>query len=90
MNTRQIITLQALLFISSTFCFQSASATDWWKQYGPQQTVRENVFTFTEKPAVKYQGNDRYDITFTVKAYCDVTVGLVDKKGKIIRHLASG
>ncbi len=29
-------------------------------------------------------------ITFAVKEYCDVTVAVVDKDGKVIRHIASG
>ena len=50
---------------------------------------REEVFEFTEKPKVVKQG-DKWIITFASKAACDATVSILDKDGKIIRHLASG
>jgi len=50
---------------------------------------REEVFKFTQKPNVKKVG-DKWTITFTSKANCDATVAIVDKDGKIVRHLASG
>lgn len=74
-------------------------AQEWWKPYSPPCTERENVFEFTEKPAVKLVGKDRYEITFAVKGYCDVTVAIVDPdptkelvkgRGIVVRHLASG
>ncbi|MFC1671927.1 hypothetical protein ACFL01_02205, partial [Planctomycetota bacterium] len=72
----------------------AASATlyaqDWWKPYAPSCVERENVFVFTEKPAVKLISKDRYEISFAVEGFCDVTVGLVDEKGVVVRHLASG
>lgn len=69
---------------------RAAQEGEWWKPYSPPCTERENVFAFTEKPAVKSLGNDRYEISFAVKGNCDVTVGLVDREGKVVRHLASG
>jgi hypothetical protein len=51
---------------------------------------RENVFAFTEKPRCRHLGDDKYEITFAVKGYCDVTVGLLDEKGAVVRHLGSG
>ena len=77
------------------FCFtvRMAGAVGepaWWKPYSPPCTERENVFAFTEKPSVKLVGKDRYEIAFAVKGNCDVTVGLVDGEGKVVRHLASG
>jgi hypothetical protein len=39
---------------------------------------RENVFEFTEKPVCKYLGDDKFEITFAVKGFCDVTVAIVD------------
>ncbi|MFC1672166.1 hypothetical protein ACFL01_03420 [Planctomycetota bacterium] len=76
------------------FVLLAASATlyaqDWWKPYAPSCVERENVFAFTKKPMVKSLGKDKYEITFAVKGNCDVTVGLVDSKGVIVRHLASG
>jgi len=50
---------------------------------------REEVFEFTQKPVVKKQG-DKYVITFASKGKCDATVAVVDAKGRIVRHLASG
>jgi len=50
---------------------------------------REKVFEFTQKPAVKKEGG-KYVITFASKGRCDATVAIVDKNGKIVRHLASG
>jgi len=58
---------------------------------------RQDVYEFTEKPAVTRAG-DNITITFTSKAYCDATVAIEDADGpstgsghgKIIRHLACG
>lgn len=50
---------------------------------------RENIFAFTEPPAVSRKG-DKVTITFATSARCDVTVVLENRDGKIIRHLASG
>ena len=50
---------------------------------------REQVFEFTEKPAVTRQG-DKITIKFETKGFCDVTVAVEDSGGRIIRHLASG
>lgn len=67
-----------------------AGAADFPKPYSPPCMERENVFEFTEKPKVKGVGSDKYEITFAVKGNCDVTVGIVDEKGVVARHLASG
>jgi NHL repeat-containing protein len=50
---------------------------------------REGVFEFAQKPVVTIKG-DKVTITFTSKAYCDVTVAVENADGKIVRHLASG
>jgi len=50
---------------------------------------REEVYEFTAKPAVKKEG-DKWVITFASKGKCDATVAVLDKDGKIVRHLASG
>jgi len=50
---------------------------------------REEVFEFTAKPTVKKEG-DKWIITFASKGKCDATIAILDKDGKIIRHLASG
>jgi hypothetical protein len=68
----------------------AAHADQWHLQYSPPCTERQNVFAFTQKPAVKLMGKDKYEITFAVKGFCDVAVGLVDKDGKVVRHLACG
>lgn len=68
----------------------NAFPDDFPKPYSPPCVERENVFEFTEKPAVKVVGPDRYEITFAVKGNCDATVAIVGPDGKIVRHLASG
>jgi DNA-binding beta-propeller fold protein YncE len=68
----------------------SVVAQEPWKPYGPPCVEREDVFSFTQKPSVKLVGKDKYEIAFAVKGNCDVTVGIVDKDGKVVRHLASG
>jgi len=50
---------------------------------------REEVFEFAAKPAVKKEG-EAVVITFASKGKCDATVAILDKDGKIVRHLASG
>lgn len=50
---------------------------------------REEVFEFTQKPAVKREGG-KWAIAFASKGACDATVSILDKDGMIIRHLASG
>jgi hypothetical protein len=54
---------------------------------GRQQ--RAEVFQFDGKPAIAKQG-DNYVVRFASKAACDATVAIVDKQGKVVRHLASG
>ncbi|MBA4388092.1 MAG: hypothetical protein C0404_08935 [Verrucomicrobia bacterium] len=54
---------------------------------------REEVFAFAKKPSVRSVGSDvsvRYEITFETTGKCDATVAILDKDGKIVRHLASG
>ncbi len=68
----------------------SLYAQDWWKPYSAPCTEREDVFSFKQKPSVKLVGKDRYEISFTVEGFCDVTVGLIDEKGVVVRHVASG
>jgi len=51
--------------------------------------TREEVFEFTQKPAVKKEGG-KYIITFASKGKCDATVAIVAPDGRIVRHLASG
>jgi hypothetical protein len=74
-------------------------ADDFPKPYSPPCTERENVFEFTEKPKVRMVGPGRYEITFAVKGYCDVTVAMIDPdpkkelvsgRGIVVRHLGAG
>jgi DNA-binding beta-propeller fold protein YncE len=71
-------------------CAAGAAAQDIWKPYSAPCVEREDVFAFAQKPSVKLLSKDRYRITFAVKGYCDVTVGIVDGKGRVVRHLGSG
>ena len=83
--------MRAAAGLSALLCLcGAASAQDWWKPYSPPCTERENVFEFTQKPAVKLVGKDKYEIKFAVKGYCDVAAGIIDRKGKVLRHLGSG
>ncbi len=77
--------LFAGLYIGAVF-----STEDFPKPYRSPNVERENVFEFTEKLSCKYLGNDKYQISFSVKGYCDVTVGIIDEKGMVVRHVASG
>ncbi len=79
------LVLFALLAVSAP-----APAADYPRPYDRHCTERENVFEFTKKPSVRLLAKDRYEITFAVKGYCDVTVDLADEKGVVVRHLASG
>ena len=66
--------------------------TTWYTVHGAPQpgTVRKEVFAFTRKPTVEKMAPDRYRISFACKDSCDVTIAVVDARGKIVRHLASG
>jgi hypothetical protein len=50
---------------------------------------REEVFEFSQKPAVKKDG-DKWVITFASKGKCDATVTILGPDGKVVRRLASG
>jgi len=50
---------------------------------------REQTFEFAQKPEVAHEG-DAVTITFETKGYCDATVVIENRDGKIICHLASG
>jgi hypothetical protein len=63
---------------------------DPYKPYQPPCMERENVFAFTQKPSVRFLGKDRYEITFAVKGRCDVAAAIVDKEGRVVRHLGAG
>ncbi|MBA4386792.1 MAG: hypothetical protein C0404_02355 [Verrucomicrobia bacterium] len=74
----------------SAVTMSAAAADEFPKPYSPPCTERENVFEFTEKPAVKTVGPDKYEISFSVKGNCDVTAAIVDDQRVVIRHLGSG
>jgi hypothetical protein len=79
------------LLLFACACLPLYAADDAFpKPYSAPCVERENVFSFTAKPTVKNLGNDKYEIAFAVKGYCDVTVGIVDTNGVVVRHLASG
>ena len=91
----RILTTVLVLSLSASL----SGAAEWWKPYSPPCTEREEVFEFTQKPAVRVVGRDRYEITFAVRGACDVTVSIVDPdpakelvkgRGIVVRHLASG
>ncbi|MCX7806078.1 MAG: hypothetical protein N3A38_12930, partial [Planctomycetota bacterium] len=47
------------------------------------------VFEFAEKPKVTRRG-DEVTISFAVRDFCDATVAIEGRDGRILRHLASG
>jgi hypothetical protein len=53
------------------------------------EVKRRGPFEFAAKPVVKRDG-DQFTIQFKPKAFCDVTVAVEDKNGRILRHLATG
>jgi hypothetical protein len=89
-----------LFLIAATLLVRVAvfGAEDFPKPYSPPCTERENVFEFTQKPQCRFIGEDKYEISFAVKGFCDVTVGIIDpstdsggdEKGFVVCHLASG
>ena len=74
-----------LAFCISLGTWHSALGTD----LDEFKVKRQEVFEFTEKPAVSRDG-DKVTVAFASKGYCDVTVAVEDKDNKIVRHLASG
>ncbi|MEX0715224.1 MAG: SMP-30/gluconolactonase/LRE family protein [Planctomycetaceae bacterium] len=78
----QRILASILILLASHLAASAASV----ESLRPQ---RKEVFEFTEAPAVVRDG-DRFTITFASKDYCDATVAVEDRSGRIIRHLASG
>jgi hypothetical protein len=74
----------------TVFLAASAPAQDWYIPYRSPCVKREDVFDFAKKPTVKLVAKDRYEIAFAAKGNCDATVSIVDGKGRVVRHLASG
>ncbi len=87
----RVVSAIILIGISALSHTSSASAApDIYTPYEAKAMERESVFAFIEKPQVKLVAKDRHEISFAVKGNCDVTVSLVDDKGNVVRHLASG
>lgn len=82
------VELSALAFVGMVVASAGAMEASPVNPYKGMQT-REEVYEFTTKPAVKKEG-DKWIITFASKGKCDVTVSILDKGGKVVRHLASG
>jgi hypothetical protein len=82
------VELYALVFVSIAVASVGAMEASRVNPYKGMQT-REEVYEFTADPAVKKEG-DKWVITFASKGKCDVTVSILDRAGKVVRHLASG
>jgi DNA-binding beta-propeller fold protein YncE len=87
----------AVAAAAATGAAPGAWGDDWPKPYSPPCVERQNEFEFTEKPSVKLVGKDKYEVTFAVKAFCDVAVAVVDPaeelvkgRGTVVRHLGAG
>jgi len=55
----------------------------------PPLGVKNEDIRFTSEPRVSRHGKG-YLISFAVKKPVDVTIGIINDKGKVVRHLASG
>ncbi len=82
MKVAKSILLALLSAFACSFCADAAVVDEF-------KVKREEVFEFTQQPAVTREG-DKISITFASKAWCDVTVAIEDAEGHILRHLASG
>jgi hypothetical protein len=67
-----------------------AAAEPMWEGPKHRGVPREEMFEFTKKPTFRNVGKDRYEIAFTSKGKCDVTVAIEDDKGKVIRSVVAG
>jgi hypothetical protein len=72
-----------ILTVFNFFC--QINGQDW----DVAKIKRAEIFEFTEKPHFKKEG-DKFTLSFTSKAFCDVTIAIENTEGKIVRHLASG
>lgn len=50
---------------------------------------KELIYEFLEKPKLALNG-DKITITFETKSFCDVTIAIEHKNGKVLRNLISG
>ncbi len=80
----------SVVFVCAALLIATAAAEDFPKPYALPCTERENVFEFIQKPKVTIVAKDKYAITFAVKGNCDVTAGVVDREGRVVRHLGAG
>ncbi len=83
---RRVLLLGAVIAVAAGV----AHAADFQKPQPASATVREDVFSFTQKPTVKMLEKDKYEIAFAVKGNCDVAVDIVDPKGVVVRHIGAG
>ena len=60
------------------------------RNWAADSDKNDSVFEFAKKPSVRLGKKDRWVISFETKAFCDCTIAVENKKGEIIRHLASG
>jgi len=93
-NREEKVSMKTLYMIVMMLVMSSLADADEKEMAAPVNPYnglqeREEVYEFTEKPKVQKEGK-KWVITFASKGNCDATVAIVDKEGKIIRHLASG
>ncbi|MCX7591124.1 MAG: hypothetical protein N2255_05790, partial [Kiritimatiellae bacterium] len=90
MKKRQVVVSLCLgVFAADFACVVRAQQLGESRTTG-MRTIRTEVFEFTARPQVKKISKDRWAITFASRATCDATVAVVDRQGRIVRHLASG
>jgi hypothetical protein len=84
------LSVGALWLSMSEVAGEGEEAVFWQSTEKEDYTIdREQVFEFAKKPEIARDG-DRVTIEFEAKGFCDATVAIEDKSGRIIRHLASG
>jgi DNA-binding beta-propeller fold protein YncE len=74
-----------LILIGFVFLY-SGSFADELERY---KVKREKVFEFEVEPSIKKLENS-FLVSFKAKAYCDVTIKVVNSENKIVRHIVSG
>lgn len=54
------------------------------------ETSKSDKYTFTAQPTLTMKDKDIYEVSFTVKEFCDVAVYVKDNDNKTIRHIGGG
>lgn len=88
----KIVTILAVLGISLTVpgCRQAGETkTPNNNAVSVQANVAKEVPRFVQAPSIRRQGTG-FTISFSVNTPCDATVAVLDKNGRVVRHLASG